>query len=252
MDIKSQSVIREKFREAENRLVLLDYDGTLVGYEAIPDKAKLPVEIKEIIKKLLNDRQTTVYIITGRGYKDIDRFLNGVPVNIIAEHGAMLKDDGIWKNQINENVKWKESFFPVLDRITTACPGSFVEVKKFSLAWHYRNAEPETGLKYSRELIDILSKIINSFNLRIMDGNKVVEILTNETGKGSAVKRLCDKNSFDFALSIGDDVTDEDMFEFLLHYPNAYTIKVGDGATNARYKINSTNEVVSLLKQLAG
>ena len=53
-------------------------------------------------------------------------------------------------------------------------------------------------------------------------------------------------------LSIGDDATDEEMFEFLLHHSNAITIKVGEGTTNARYKINSINEVVILLKTFTG
>ncbi len=44
-------------------------------------------------------------------------------------------------------------------------------------------------------------------------------------------------------LSIGDDATDEEMFEYLLNYSNAFTIKVGEGSTYARYKVNSISEV---------
>ena len=79
-----------------------------------------------------------------------------------------------------------------------------------------------------------------------------MEILTNEIGKGKAVKKLSEQNNYDFILSIGDDATDEEMFEFFLHNPNAFTIKVGNGNTQAKYKLSGIKDVVSLLKQLSG
>jgi len=151
-----------------------------------------------------------------------------------------------------DNSQWKRTIIPILNHITTSCPESYVEEKMFSVTWHYRNADPVLGLKYSRELIDLLEKVINSYNLKILDGNKVVEVLTNDTGKGIAVEKLFDHNNFDFVLSIGDDVTDEEMFGFFLHHPNVFTVKVGEGPTIARYKFNTTTDVISLLKQLSG
>jgi trehalose 6-phosphate synthase/phosphatase len=242
----------KKYRKAANRLVLLDYDGTLVNYELIPDNARLPDHLVDILIRLYEKPKTTVFIISGRGYKDADKLLSHLPFRIIAEHGAMIKEDGQWKNQVTENCSWKKSLIPVLDQFTSKCPESFVEEKNFSLTWHYRNSEPGLGYSCSRELINILEKMIHQFNLKILDGNKVVEILTKESGKGKAVKKLVEQSRFDFILSIGDDVTDEEMFEFFLHDSNAYTIKVGEGATCARYKLNAISDVESLLNQLSG
>jgi trehalose 6-phosphate synthase/phosphatase len=252
MDSKTETEIKEKFRRATNRLVLLDYDGTLVNHTPLPDTAILPEHMSEIIIKMVGDPQTKIFIITGRSRSDIDGFLNHIPINIIAEHGAMIKMGGVWKNQIMDNFLWKKTITPVLNQITAICPQSYVEEKKFSLTWHYRNADPDLGYSCSRELIRLLKERIHSYDLKILDGNKVVEILTNETGKGSAVKKLFEQNNYDFVLSIGDDATDEEMFEFFLHHSNAITIKVGEGATYARYKLNSISDVASLLKQLSG
>ncbi len=251
MDSKTEAEINEKFKSATNRLVLLDYDGTLVKHTAIPDMAKLPAEISDIIRKLVHNPQTEIFIITGRGHEDIDKFLNHIPINIIAEHGAMVKEDGVWRNQIIDNFEWKKTIIPILNQITVKCAESFIEEKYFSLTWHYRNADPDLGYASSRELIHLLEKEIQAFNLKILDGNKVVEILTNETGKGRAVKKLFEQNQYDFILSIGDDVTDEEMFEYFLQHSNAFTIKVGEGLTFARYKLNNIKEVASLLKQLS-
>ncbi len=52
----------------------------------------------------------------------------------------------------------------------------------------------------------------------------------------------------DFILCIGDDYTDEDMFEQLPL--SAYTIKVGRGRTAARYRLKSVDQVLALLKKL--
>jgi trehalose 6-phosphate synthase/phosphatase len=252
MDNNTEAEIKEKFRSAKNRLVLLDYDGTLVHHTPLPETAILPENMSDIIIKLVDNPQTKIFIITGRGRGDIDKFLDHIPINIIAEHGAMMKIEGVWKNQIINNFSWKKAIMPVLKQITDACPESYVEEKKFSLTWHYRNVDPDIGYSSSRELIHLLQEIIHSFNLKILDGNKVVEILTNDTGKGSAVKKLFEQHAYDFVLSIGDDATDEEMFEFFLNHSNAFTVKVGEGPTHARYRLKSINEVASLLKKLSG
>ena len=98
----------EKYRNANSRLILLDYDGTLVNHTPIPDTARLPEQLFDILTKLIGNPHTQVFIITGRSYQDIDKILAHLPINIIAEHGAMIKENGIWKNQINDNGLWKE------------------------------------------------------------------------------------------------------------------------------------------------
>jgi trehalose 6-phosphate synthase/phosphatase len=251
MDSIIKAEIKEKYRSGTNRLVLLDYDGTLVNHESIPEMARLPEYIFDILIKLIDNPQTEIFIITGRGHNDIDKLLHHLPINIIAEHGAMIKENGVWKNQVSENGLWKKEITPILDQVTFTCPESYVEEKKFSLTWHYRNAESQVGYAHSRELIRLLEDVILPYNLRILDGNKVVEILSKDIGKGKAVKKLFEQNNYDFILSIGDDATDEEMFDFFLHNTNAFTIKVGEGDTYAKYNRARINDVVLLLKDLS-
>lgn len=252
MDNIVKAELIEKYRNATNKLVLLDYDGTLVNYSPIPDTAKLSKHLFEVLIKLIDIPHTEIFIITGRGHQDIDKLLHHLPINIIAEHGAMIKESGGWKNQIIDKSLWKKTIIPILNQITLTCQESYVEEKKFSVTWHYRNAESESGYIHSRELIRLLDNIIHSFKLKLLDGNKVVEVMSEEIGKGKAVKKLLEHINYDFILSIGDDATDEEMFEFFLHNTNAFTIKVGSGNTFAKYKLNSINDVVLFLKHLSG
>jgi trehalose 6-phosphate synthase/phosphatase len=252
MDKREKAELIENFRKAKNKLFLLDYDGTLVNIELMPEKAKLPEQLADILVKLIDKPQTKVYIISGRRHEDIDKLLDHLPVDIIAEHGAMIKERGQWRKLISDKVSWKAAVIPVIANITATCPDSVLEEKNYSITWHYRNADPDLGYERSRELIRILEDTVHSYNLKILDGNKVVEVLTNETGKGKAVKKLSEQDNYDFVLSAGDDATDEEMFEFFLHNPEAFTIKVGDGNTCAKYKLDNIRDVVSLLKQLSG
>ncbi len=240
-----------RYKNAKSKAILLDYDGTLVSHTPIPETTILPQDLFEILIKLVEAPQTEVFIITGRAYKEIDKIMTHLHVNIIAEHGAMIKENGIWKNQISENDSWKARIFPILSQITLKCPNSFIEEKKFSLAWHYRNAEYRSGFRSSRELISTLKPAIVSDNLKILDGNKIVEVMASAAGKGNAARKLCDQNSFEFILAIGDDTTDEEMFEYLLENANAFTVKVGNGATYAKNKLKGINDVLDLLKQLS-
>jgi trehalose 6-phosphate synthase/phosphatase len=243
--------IIDKYKNAKSRLVLLDYDGTLIDHTPIPYTTRLSDHLFDILIKIVGTPQTELFIITGRSYKDIDKILDHLPIDIVAEHGAMIKEDGLWENKLNNNCAWKETILSILNQVTLSCPESFIEEKSFSLAWHYRNAELQSGFMRSRELISILERIVHAFNLKILDGNKVVEIMNSEVGKGNAVKRIFEQKNYDFVLSIGDDTTDEEMFEFLLPVSKAFTIKVGNGVTFAKYKLPGINEVGLLLKHLS-
>lgn len=252
MDNLEKAELKERYSNAVNKLILLDYDGTLVNYVPVPETAMLSDHLYDILIKFVSNPHADAFIITGRGYQDIDRLLGDLPIKIVAEHGAMIKENGNWQSLITDNGIWKESVIPVLDQVTLVCPESYIEEKKFSLVWHYRNAESESGYIHSRELIRLLNSIIHSSKLKLLDGNKVVEVMSEEAGKGRAVKRLLERNNYDFILSIGDDATDEEMFEFLFQNTNAFTVKVGAGNTFAKYKLNGIRDVVSLLKHLSG
>jgi trehalose 6-phosphate synthase/phosphatase len=115
------------------------------------------------------------------------------------------------------------------------CPGSFVEEKNHTLAWHYRNVDPELGFTRSRELLDTLFHLVRNAPVQVLDGNKVVEVRVAGIDKGAAARKLIDETHSEFILAIGDDKTDEDMFRVLAD--RAVTIKVGPGHSVAQYSI---------------
>lgn len=54
----------------------------------------------------------------------------------------------------------------------------------------------------------------------------------------------------DFILCVGDDRTDEDMFDALDPYPSAYTVMVDRKPTHAQFYVEKQSDVLKLLSLL--
>ena len=143
---------------------------------------------------------------------------------------------------------WKEEIRPVLEIHTNRTPGSFIEEKDFSLAWHYRRCDPDLASIRVSELKEALMNLTRNLNIGLLDGNKVIEVKDTTINKGRGVTHWLGKESYDFILSIGDDWTDEDMFSVLPK--NAYSIKIGYHLSHARFTIDSVESARNLLKSL--
>jgi trehalose 6-phosphate synthase/phosphatase len=243
--------ILEKYKNAQTRLILLDYDGTLVDIQDNPSKVIPSIEALNIIKKLAEDKNNTIVIITGREQEYISRWFGDMDVSIYAEHGSFFKEPKSkeWMSFFNDDQTWKKEIQPILEVYVEKANGSFLEEKVSSLAWHYRNVDLDYGFAVMRELLDSLkNRITPEMNIHVLDGKKVIEIKQNGCDKGSACKRMISSNDFDFIISIGDDITDEDMFNSLP--PDAFSFKVGYGLTHAKMNLQSPADVIRLLQNL--
>jgi len=241
--------LKSRYGQAQNRLLLLDYDGTLVQFVARPELAAPPAEVVEVVARLAQQPGNKVVLISGRDSQTLDGWFGHLPVDMVAEHGSYLKQEGIWRHDVLDDGTWKELVRPFLQEFAGRCPGAFVEEKSHSLAWHYRSARDETGFRRSRELILTLHHFLPE-KLRVLDGNKVVEIKSTETDKGKVARQLTLTAPYDFVLALGDDRTDEDMFAALT-LDEHQTVKVGRGNTAARFRVGGVGEVLELLQSLA-
>lgn len=238
--------LQQTYRQAQARLILLDYDGTLVNFVPRPEMAAPSAETVRVVAQLAAQPGNKVVLISGRDSQTLDGWFGHLPVDMVAEHGAYLKQKGIWRSGVLDDGSWKDLVRPFLQEFVSRCPGAFVEEKSHSLAWHYRNTREETGFLRSRELIFTMDNLLPE-KLRVLDGNKVVEIKSIETDKGKVARQLTLAQPYDFVLALGDDRTDEDMF-CALTLKNQHTVKVGRGSTAAKYRVNGVAEVLELLQ----
>ena len=165
---------------------------------------------------------------------------------MIVEHGVWISENGEEFRMMEQMKKdWMEKIRPVLESFVDRTPGTFIEEKNFSLAWHYRQTDPDFGNKRATELKTVLTSLIGTDNISILSGNKVVEIKSGNVNKGRACTQVLARGQYDFVFAIGDDTTDEYMFEELPD--NTFTVKVGREKTNARFFVENNRKVRDLL-----
>lgn len=243
-------IIQARYLTATKRVILLDYDGTLVPFHRDPEKAVPSPQVHELLSRLCADAKNEIAIISGRESSFLDRWFADLPLNLVAEHGASQRLAGQkWENVWNENDDWKKPFRRAMESVVRRCPGSFIEEKRTSLVWHFRNSDPIYGLRSAQELMeDLENNLSEPGAFRILDGNHIVEVRPGEIDKGSAALRLFGQLNQSFILAIGDDRTDEDLFSVMPR--DAFAVKVGKGTTRARYHLRDPGEVVRLLEYL--
>ncbi len=243
-------VIAKKFRSSSNRHLLLDYDGTLVPFARHPKLAIPNPELIELLSVIASKPGTQTTIISGRDSLTLEEWFTDVPVNLVAEHGASIRlKDQAWTHAKPIDQSWKPLIRPTLELFEKRSPGSMIEEKTHTLAWHYRNVNPDLGFIRSRELLDNLHHLLRNSPLHIIDGNKVIEVRMAGVDKGSVAQKLLGANPYDFVMAVGDDKTDEDMFRALAN--RAITIKIGRGNTLAQYSLANQAEMIRLLNLLA-
>ena len=247
--VLTQGYIRNRYIKAKKRLILLDYDGTLVKFfsnilAAFPDNALL-----DILEELCADKKNTIAIISGRQHITLEEWLGHLHMDMIAEHGLWQKKKGAgWEETVKLTSDWKQELLPILQSYTGRTFGSLIEEKSHSLAWHYRNAEKELGEYRANELISHLRYFVADMPLNILSGNKVVEIKSTEVNKGKSIEPYLADPAYDFILAIGDDTTDEDMFKTISN--KGITIKVGSNRTHAGFCLDTIDDAKSLLHSL--
>ncbi len=246
---RTERKLLRRFQRSRQRLILLDYDGTLIPFSPRPEKAKPGDELIKLLKELTEDSRNKVILISGRDKNTLEKWFGNLNLELVAEHGAWIKETGQeWETIEDLNSNWKEELRPVFEQCVDRTPGSFVEEKEFSLVWHCRKVEPRLGELRTRELVNVLGSLTANLNLQVLEGSKVVEVKNAGINKGRAALQWISKKRWGFILAIGDDWTDEDLFKALP--PKAWSIKVGISASAARFNIGSPNRVRRLLRAM--
>jgi trehalose 6-phosphate synthase/phosphatase len=249
LDDMNREELIKKYKSSGSRLLLLDYDGTLVPFAGRPEDAEPSPELIGLLSNLAECKNTQLVIISGRDKSTLEKWLGKLNATLIAEHGIWKRTPGEqWKMTGQMNHDWKTSLLPILQTFCDLLPGSIIEEKDSSLVWHFRRSDPEHASEITNGVLDDLVNVTANMDVQVMQGNKVFEIRNSGTNKGTLVNYMMGKKKYEFVLAIGDDVTDEDMFKALPE--EAYSIKVGIKASHSKYNLPNYTEIRKLLKEL--
>ena len=210
--------LARRFARARSRKVLLDYDGTLREIEPHPDLATPTPDIRRLLRGLASLPETDVHIVSGRRRTNLERWFGQLPIHLCAEHGYFARPPGgEWRPLIELDLSWMRPIERLMRRVAADVPGAHVERKAVSIAWHYREAEPEYGQWRARELLNDLGQHLHGAPAEILQGHRVVEVRARGVDKGLYVRSVFPngREPDEFVLGLGDDRTDYDLLDAL-------------------------------------
>ncbi|CAL5338349.1 unnamed protein product [Camellia sinensis] len=255
------------YKRTNRRAIFLDYDGTIVPQSSIIKS--LSPEVITVLNTVCNDPKNTVFIVSGRGRSSLSEWLAPCErVGIAAEHGYFIRwsKNSDWESgPSTTDLEWKEIVEPVMKSYTEATDGSNIEVKESALVWHHQDADPDFGSCQAKELLDHLENVLANEPAVVNRGHHIVEVKPQGVSKGLVADKVLSTmvnsgKAPDFVMCIGDDRSDEEMFESILSTvscpsfpvaPEIFACTVGQKPSKAKYFLDDPADVVRLLRGLA-
>lgn len=255
--------IVSSYNKTNSRLILLDYDGTVMPQGSV-DKTPSS-EVISVLKALSSDPKNVVFIVSGRGKDSLGKwFAPCEKLGLSAEHGYFTRwnKDSEWESCVLAmDYDWKKMALPVMEHYAEATDGSYIEQKESALVWHHQEADPDFGAWQAKELLDHLENVLANEPVVVKRGQHIVEVKPQGVSKGVVVESLIATMQGrgkppDFVLCMGDDRSDEDMFESIVANPSlqpiaeVFACTVGQKPSMAKYFLDDTTDVIKMLKGL--
>ena len=124
----------DAYARSSNRLIFLDYDGTLVPFTEKPQNAVPDEKLLSLLQNIIKDAKNEVILVSGRDKDTLDSWFGHLNLGLSAEHGVWIKiDRKTWTMVEPLNNDWMKEIRPILELYVDKTPGSFVETKSYSL-----------------------------------------------------------------------------------------------------------------------
>jgi trehalose 6-phosphate phosphatase len=235
----------ERLAAASRLIVASDFDGTLSPLAPQPEAARPHPRAIPVLEALAALPDTHVAVVSGRSLGDLDS-VAPLPDTIerIGSHGLEPSSGVSFGLDSRAHLRLRR-LTAEIEALVETTPGSRVERKPFSVAFHYRHAEPARA---RRALAWIDEAVDRRPGLWRKPGHMVIEVLVLPASKSWAIDMLRNRHPDSVVFYAGDDATDEDIFADLR--PGDVGCKVGEGATAATHRVPDPDAVVSFLERL--
>lgn len=267
------------YLKSKHRIFFLDYENTLVDMDETiaenPQYSSTPIRLSNTVHqrliKILNNiskRESNLIFILSKYDKNvISKIFSGLSnIGLCAENGFFYKygAENTFSQLVNvTDWSWKDTVMSILQVFTEKTEESYIVEKDSCISWVYKNCDSYFGHLQGNELRTHLQSIFNNFDI-VNDGSSV-NIKPKNVNKAAFVseilKREFKKKDIDFIYYIGDDNTDEEVFNYLKSaekfFPNfnsnikVITATIGRKPSNANYYYNEVNDCIENLELLA-
>ena len=220
--------------------MFLDIDGTFADFSATPDEVAIDLEIAPALKRISDELDGALAIITGRSISSADRLFDGMKLAIAGQHGCERRDA---TGTIHLHAPRKDTLAKLrkmFKRLAARHPDLLLEDKGATIALHYRSTPQLASHVYQA----LRKSIEDEPGYQLQPGKMLLEVRPEGRDKGTAIHDFMAENPFAGRLPVfvGDDRTDEHGFEYVERM-GGWSVKVGPGRTAARFRLPDTAAV---------
>ncbi|KAE9589412.1 hypothetical protein Lal_00000509 [Lupinus albus] len=253
------------YKRTKHRAILLDYDGTMIQPGSISNTPN--AEAVGILNSLCKDPMNCVFIVSGKERKTLTEWFSSCEMlGMAAEHGYFVRTNqkAEWEACVSvSDFEWKQIAEPVMQLYMETTDGSNIEAKESAIVWNYEFADRDFGSCQAKELLDHLESVLANEPVSVKSGPHIVEVKPQGVSKGIVAERLLSTMQQkgvvpDFVLCIGDDRSDEDMFEVIASsraslspVADVFPCTVGQKPSKAKYYLDDTGDIWRMLQGLA-
>ncbi|KPI45993.1 uncharacterized protein AB675_375 [Cyphellophora attinorum] len=264
-----------RYGNSKRRLIILDYEGTLVSSTTQKIMFPPPKRLTDILDDLMEDPKNTVYVMSSRMPEELEQLFKLVPgIGLIAEDGAFIREAGAadeWLElaDLDHVSKWKEGIRDMLKYSTDRVEGSLIQERHSSLVFDYTDADDMvSAVKHAAECANHINEACANQQVQALPIDNGISVSGSDLNKSTAAAMI-DENlrkqsvdegepDLDFLLVIGDSREDEYVFEWAQEQKNqgivenVFTVTLGSRNTSAGATLTQgVTGVVSALKKLA-
>jgi trehalose 6-phosphate phosphatase len=251
MNISAPTLVYSPFLErlavAGDRVLLVDYDGTLAPF-SVDRQHAFPYPGVPPLLGQIRETGTRVVLISGRAAREV-LVLSGVHPHpeIWGSHGLeRLMPDGTYTVEpLPGNTE--TLLLQGAGALRQAGLESRMEMKPGSVAVHWRGLEPSEITALQSTIRAVWDPISNKgLDLRQFDGG--MELRVPGVNKGNAVNTILQESSADAAVAyLGDDLTDEDAFRALNGHGLTILVRSQVRPTEAAIRLRPPEELIQFL-----
>ncbi|MBU0514709.1 MAG: trehalose-phosphatase [Proteobacteria bacterium] len=207
----------DELEEAPDRVLMLDYDGTLAPFRVERDQARPYPGVREVLGAVLANGLTRLVVVSGRRAVEVADLLGlTIRPEVYGAHGREhLRPDGRVESAPLDPADAKG-----LDRARDWAEAQGwaerLEPKPGCLAFHWRGVPPGPAARMRSEVQAAWSEAARGSGLELASFDGGLELRAVGIDKGRAVDRILAGSAPEAAAAyLGDDLTDEDAFTAL-------------------------------------
>lgn len=250
--LNAQSIAEQFFgrmAEVQQRILLLDYDGTLAPFTPNRDEAVPYPGVAAILQRILRETETRLVMISGRSAWGLRSLLKVDPMpEIWGSHGM----ERLWPSgdyQLTPiDDKQRVALNAAANALTRSNMSSRLEYKAASLALHWRGLTPAAADLAYRLARNAWAPIAEKDGLELLEFDGGLELRVSNCDKGKAVRTvLAEVNDASSIAYLGDDQTDEDAFRALRSHDLSVLVRPEFRETSAQMWIKPPEELLQFL-----